>query len=458
MSSTRLAFHGAAGTVTGSSFLLHDRRTALLVDCGLFQGLKVLRRRNWRPPPFDVRQLDGVLLTHAHVDHSGLLPRLVRHGFSERVFATHATCDLSKILLPDCARIQEEDALFAAKEHFSKHEHPEPLYTSDDAARVLRQFKGVDFDAPFDVKSGPDSPRVTFRPSGHILGAASVHVDTGAGRILFSGDIGRDDDLVMPPPSPPGAPDWIVLESTYGDREHPDDDPFEAVAGPVGRALERGGVVIVPAFAVARAQALVFVLHELMEKGRIPVVPIVVDSPMAIDTTELYCAYESLHDLTADECRRVFGRPRYARTKEESQAAMRARGARVIVSASGMLTGGRVLHHVKALGGDPNNLILLPGHQPAGTRGRALLDGARSLRIHGQQVHIDAEVVHAPYFSAHADRSQLLDWLGACEKPPHKVFLVHGEPEASESLRVAIRDTLGFEAEVPDHGEEFDLA
>lgn len=458
MSSTRLAFHGAAGTVTGSSFLLTDRRTSVLVDCGLFQGLKVLRRRNWRPPGYDARQLDAVLLTHAHVDHSGLLPRLVKNGYSGRVFATRATCDLAEILLPDCARIQEEDALFAAKEHYSKHEQPEPLYTSADAEKALRHFKGVPFDEPFDVTPERGAPRATFRPAGHILGAASVHVDTEAGRVLFSGDIGRDDDLLMPPPTAPGAPDWIVLESTYGDREHPDDDPFEAVAAPLRRTLERGGVVLVPAFAVARAQALLFVLHELMEKGAIPVVPIVLDSPMAIDTTELYCKYESLHDLTADECKRVFGRPRYARTKEESQAAMRAHGARVIISASGMLTGGRVLHHVKALGGDPNNLILLPGHQPAGTRGRALIDGARALRIHGQQVRIEAEVVHAPYFSAHADRSQLLDWLGACEKPPRKVFLVHGEPEASESLRAAIRDTLGFDAEVPDHREEFVLA
>jgi metallo-beta-lactamase family protein len=453
MPSPRLSFHGGAGTVTGSRFLLESGRTTLLVDCGLFQGLKVLRRRNWRPSGFDVHRLDAVALTHAHVDHSGWLPRLAREGYAGHVLATHATRDLCEVLLPDCARIQEEDARFAVEKGFSKHAHPEPLYTSEDAARVLRQFKAVRFESAHSV----GELELRFRPAGHILGAASIHVDTPAGRVLFSGDLGRDDDLLMPPPAPPGAPDWIVLESTYGDVEHPDDDPFEALAVPVRRTLERGGVVIVPAFAVARAQALLYVLHELMEQRRVPVVPIHVDSPMATDTTELYCRHSELHELSAEECRAVFGRAHYAHTVEDSKAVTRASGPRVIVSASGMLTGGRVLHHIAALAGDPRTTIVLPGYQPAGTRGRALLDGARALRIHGRLVRIEAEVAHVPYFSAHADQSQLLDWLGACERPPRRIFLVHGEPQASEALRVAIRDRLGFEAEVPDHGERFDL-
>ncbi|MEZ5980278.1 MAG: MBL fold metallo-hydrolase [Planctomycetota bacterium] len=450
---TRLTFHGAAGTVTGSRFLLEAGRTRLLVDCGLFQGLKVLRKRNWRKPGFEPQQLDAVVLTHAHIDHSGYLPRLVKEGFREKILATHATRDLCRILLPDCGRIQEEDALYAAKEHYSKHHPPEPLYTEEDAVKSLEYFRAIALERDYDV----GDLRFAFRRAGHILGAASAMVETPHGKVLFSGDLGRDDDLLMYAPEPPGDPDWVVVESTYGDREHPDEDPFAEMAEPLRRTFARGGIALVPSFAVARTQAMLLVMKTLMERGEIREVPIFVDSPMATNVTEVYCEHDALHKLSHDRCAEVFGNATYTRTVEDSKALDKRSGPMIVISASGMLSGGRVLHHLKAMAGDPRNTIVLPGYQAVGTRGRSLLDGAKSIRVHGKPVRVEAEVVEMPYFSAHADRSQVLAWLRKCEKPPKGVYLVHGEPEAAESLRQAIRDELGFEVDVADQGETVEL-
>ncbi|QDU85678.1 Ribonuclease [Planctomycetes bacterium Pla163] len=453
MGTTSIGFWGAAGTVTGSRFLVTTPKARVLLDCGLFQGLKVLRKRNWKRPGFDPSTIDAVFLTHAHIDHSGYLPRLVREGFNGEIWCTRATYDLCKILLPDCGRIQEEDARYAARKGFSKHAHPEPLYTEEDALATLKRFAPMKFDEEFELRDLTGR----FTPAGHILGAASVTVGTPAGKVLFSGDLGRDDDMVMPPPEPPTDPDWVVMESTYGDREHPEDDALDALATPLVRTLERGGTVLIPSFAVARTQALLLAIAELMESKRIPEVPVYVDSPMATNVTEVYADHDRLHRLTSERCAEVFGRAKYTRTPDESKELSADMRRKIVISASGMLTGGRVLHHIKAFGGDAQNLIVLAGYQPPGTRGRALLDGAGELRIHGRMVPIEAEVVSLPYFSAHADRSQLVDWLSKCQKPPRGTFLVHGDPEAAESLRQTVRDRLGYAVDVPDQGEVVEL-
>jgi len=453
MATTSIGFHGAAGTVTGSRFLLENGATKVLVDCGLFQGLKVLRKRNWRRPHFDPADVDAVVLTHAHIDHSGYLPRLVREGFRGAIVATPATRDLCGVLLPDCGRIQEEDARYAARKGFSKHEHPEPLYTEEDAHATLRRFETLRVGEELAL----GSTTLRFSGAGHILGAASATLATDAGAVLFSGDLGRPDDLIMRGPDDPGSPDWVVMESTYGDRDHESGDPIAAFARPVARALERGGTVLVPSFAVARTQAMLFVVTDLMERGELPECRVFVDSPMATDVTEIYARHPELHRLDRERCVDVFGRATYTRTVEESKEVSADDGRKIVISASGMLTGGRVLHHLKAFAGDERNLIVLPGYQPPGTRGRALIDGAKSVRVHGRDVRVAAEVVQMPYFSAHADRGQLVSWLSKCAAPPKGTFLVHGDPEASDALRCKVRDELGWTVDVPDQGEVVEL-
>lgn len=450
----RLTFHGAAGCVTGSRFLLEGAAARVLVDCGLFQGFKVLRERNWARTPFDPASLDAVVLTHAHVDHSGFLPALVRDGFRGDVITTHATRDLCAILLPDSGRIQEEDARRANAEGYSKHRPALPLYTEQDAHAALERFRCVGLGEAIDA--GGLTAR--FRDAGHILGAASVELEGEGTRVLFSGDLGRDDDLLMTAPAPPGSPDWVVLESTYGDRLHGDADPLRAIADPIRRALERGGVVLVPAFAVGRTQAMLYALHELFERGELPRVPVHVDSPMAGSVTELYRAHLAEHRLDADSCAAVCDVASYARTVDESKAIDRASGPRIVVSASGMLTGGRVLHHLRVFGPHPRNLILVPGFAAPGTRAADLAAGAERVKVHGRWLDVRAEVVQLSNLSAHADQAGLLAWLGRCERPPRGVFLVHGEPAALEALRVRVRDDLRLPVRVADHRDQVDLA
>ncbi|MEZ6189376.1 MAG: MBL fold metallo-hydrolase [Planctomycetota bacterium] len=449
----KLTFLGAAGTVTGSKYLLEAEGSRVLVDCGLFQGVKTLRQRNWAPYPLDPASLDGILLTHAHIDHSGYLPVLLRDGFEGRVHCTEPTRDLCAILLPDSGHLQEEDARHANRKGYSKHHPAQPLYTREDGERALARFSPLRFGEPLQVGAF----EVRFAQAGHILGAASIHVRHRGKTAVFSGDLGRYDDLLMRSPEPPGEADWLLVESTYGDRQHPQGDPLDALERAARPCLERGGVLLLPSFAVGRAQTLIYALTRLFEAKRLPRVPVFLNSPMATDATALFRRHAAFHKLAADRCAEVCGGVTMVRSVEESMELDRRGGPMIVISASGMLTGGRVLHHVKAYGPDPQNAIVLPGYQPPGTRGHALLQGAERLKIHGSYVPIRAEIGQLQVFSAHADQDDLLRWVGGCERPPRQVFVTHGEPAASDTLRREIQDRLGYKARVPEHGDSVEL-
>ncbi len=445
-----ITFLGAAGTVTGSKYLVDLGETRLLVDCGLFQGLKRLRERNWRPLPVDAESIDAVILTHAHLDHSGYVPLLVKKGFNGPVYCTAGTRALCGILLPDSGHLQEEDARYANKKGFSRHRPALPLYTQEDAEHSLKRFSLVPTGESVDLGSGAT---IRFRPVGHILGAASVELAIGNTRIVFSGDVGRSNDPVMQPPRPLGRTDHLVVESTYGDRLHANANPQEALAESVSTTLDRGGVVLIPSFAVGRAQTLLHLLEGLRANGRIPVeVPVYLNSPMAINATDIFCAHQDEHRLTPEQCRAMCNVATYANSADDSKALNERRGPMIIISASGMATGGRILHHLKAFAGDARNLILFAGYQAAGTRGAALVRGAKSVRIHGQEHAVRADVAQISGLSAHADYEELIDWLKPVD-PPRRTFITHGEPGASTALQAHLKDALGWSSVVPQDGE-----
>ncbi len=452
----RIEFLGAAGTVTGSKTLVVEHDTRVLVDCGLFQGVKDLRRRNWEPLGVDPKSLDAVVLTHAHIDHSGWLPRLVRQGFRGPIYCTDGTADLCTLLLPDSGHIQEEDARYANRRGYSRHDPAEPLYTEREAVQCLSRLQRVEWGDP--VRIG--ALTAIFKPAGHILGASTVRLGNGSGSVLFSGDLGRPDDpLMVAPQTVEEAPDWLVLESTYGDRKHTGTEPISQLGDVVKRTVERGGVVVIPAFAVGRAQAVLWALHSLIEAGELPAeLPIFMNSPMSVDTTELYLKHTDLHRLTPEQTRAMCARARFVRTVDESKRLNQRTKPAVIISAAGMLTGGRVLHHLRAFGPDPKNTLLLTGFQAAGTRGAALLRGTRRLKIHGRYVDIRCDVERVDAFSAHADADETLAWLARWPGPPRHVFLNHGEPHAADALRLRIQDELGWSVSVPELGETATLA
>lgn len=450
---TRLSFHGAAGTVTGSRFLLDGGGARVLVDCGLFQGLKALRLRNWTPFPVEPASIDAVVLTHAHLDHSGWLPVLLRAGFRGPVYCTPPTADLTPILLADSGRIQEEDARYANRKGFSRHKPALPLYTEEDAVRVTPRLTAQPFAHDFAI----GGMIFRFIGSGHILGAAGVSVRCDGVTLAFSGDLGRPGDPLIPAPEPPPASDVVVMESTYGDRLHGDHDVAAALAAAVQRTVRRGGVVLVPAFAVGRAQTILYLLHGLFEAGRIPRVPVFLNSPMAIDVVGLYARWVPYHRLSAAACAAAFHDVTLVRSVDESKELNRRRGPMIIVAGAGMVTGGRILHHLRAFGGDPRTTILLAGHQAAGTRGADLLAGADSLKIHGSHVSIRAEVARLEGLSAHADQAELLAWLGSAPRRPAEVHLVHGEPTAADTLRRRIEETLRLSASAAEHAESVEL-
>ena len=450
-----LAFLGASGTVTGSQYLLESRGRRILIDCGLFQGYKQLRLRNWARPPYEPGIIDAVVLTHAHLDHSGSLPRLVSRGFRNSVFCTHGTRELCRVLLPDSGRLQEEDAAFANRHGFSKHKPALPLYTELDAQACLQQFRGVNFRESIEVTSGI---RVEFLPAGHLLGAAFARISTPEGVITFSGDLGRPHDPVMNPPDKPGATDYLVIESTYGDRTHPDIHAEEELLGWLKPALKRNAVIVIPAFAVGRTQTLLLMLARLRARNAIPDVPMFMDSPMAIDATALYQRFRAEHRVAEEECHRMCNSAVITTTPEASKALDQRSGPMIILSASGMATGGRVVHHLKAFVGDERNLVLLGGFQAGGTRGAALIAGARTIRIHGQEFPVRAQIGQLQASSAHADVNELLDWMRDFPERPHTTFITHGEPGASDALRQRIEHDLGWPAIVPEHGARHELS
>lgn len=443
----KVGFYGAVGTVTGSKYLLESGGARVLVDCGLFQGLKQLRLRNWSKPPFDPASLDAVLLSHAHLDHSGYLPALVRGGFSGPVYCTPPTRALCQILLPDSGRIQEEDAAYANRKKFSKHEPALPLYTERDAEAALTHLRVVGFGEPLALGAF----RARFHPAGHILGAASVELRDETGTALFSGDLGRSDDLLMFPPAPPVAADWTFMESTYGDRSHGERDPVQAIAAVLRRTCERGGVLLIPSFAVGRAQTMLYCLHQIFARDLAPRVPVFVNSPMATDVTALYEEFHDYHRLSQAEIASICDVAEFVRSVEESKELVARKGSHVVISASGMATGGRVLHHLRSLAPDERNTILMPGFQAVGTRGADLVAGASAIKIHGAYVPVRAEVAQLDLLSAHADREDLIAWLGAAPQPPRATWLVHGEPASADALRRSVRQALGREPQIPDY-------
>lgn len=460
-----IRFLGAAGTVTGSRFLVEAGGARVLVDAGLFQGPKELRLRNRAPWPVDPASLTAVVLTHAHIDHSGALPLLARQGYRGPVHVTAATRDLLGLLLPDSGRLQEEEARWANQKGYSKHApHAEPLYDEADALRVLPRLEPLAYGRAHRVAPGVT---LTFQRAGHILGSATVRLDLdGPPRrsLLFSGDLGRYGAPILPDPEPAAAADVLVLESTYGGRRHPEGPAArDALRDEVRGAVARGGALVVPAFAVGRTQEVLFTLRELEARGEIPELPVFVDSPMAVDATPLHLAHREDHD---DEMARLLAegieplRPRrlaFARTPDQSRAINRVEGPCVILSASGMATGGRVLHHLARRLPDERTTVLLVGYQAAGTRGWSLQSGAATLRIHGEDVPVRARVASISGFSAHADEAELARWLTALPTPPGRTFLVHGEPAALAAARARM-ERLGWPCQVPAHLEAVELA
>lgn len=450
----KLTFLGAASTVTGSKTLLSTDKQHVLIDCGLFQGFKNLRALNWTAFPFDVQKIDAVVLTHAHLDHSGALPLLVNQGFRGTIFATPSTIDMCQILLLDSAKLQQEEADFANRHQTTQHPVALPLYTVADVRQTLRLFKPLEFDRALEVCKGVS---VRLRPAGHILGASSAEVTAEGKTILFSGDLGRPNDPIMHPPAPIEPADYVVMESTYGNRTHGAIDAQAQLGEVIKRTAERGGIVVIPAFAVGRAQEILLAIYRLKINKLIPNLPIYLDSPMAIDTTEIYQKHCKEHRLVGRECAGMATVAKMIKTQEQSRALSAVRFPSVIVSASGMATGGRVLHHLKTFASDHRNTIVFAGFQAGGTRGARIVAGEKSVRIFGMDVPIHAEVVSLDGMSAHADAPELITWLKTIKRAPKTVFLNHGEPEAAEALRLEIKHNLGWSAMVPLLGQQVEL-
>lgn len=445
-----ITFLGGTGTVTGSKYLVRHGKSSLLVDCGLFQGYKLLRLRNWTPLPVLPHEIKAVILTHAHLDHSGYLPVLANEGFRGHVYATRGTLDLCRILLPDSGHLQEEDASFANRHGFSKHKPALPLYTRQDALDCLPLIKAVEFNHPFSPLPGW---KATYLPAGHILGAASLLLEVAGRRLLFSGDLGRPDDLIMNPPAQAPAADTLLIESTYGDREHPKEDVVAELAPALQKLVKRGGVAVVPVFAVGRAQALLHAINQLKAQGKIPVsLPVYLDSPMAVNTTHLFVHHLGEHRLSRNEANALTHAATMVSSTDESRALAGKKGPMVILSASGMATGGRVLHHLSHYAGDPLNMIILTGFQAPGTRGATLAAGTKVVRIHGRDVVVRAEVIQLQSASAHADAPQIMAWLATMPQAPSRVYVVHGELGASDELRKRLQNEKGWPALVPEHG------
>lgn len=450
----QLRFLGAAQTVTGSKYLLTVNGKNILIDCGLFQGIKELRLKNWEPFSVDPKSIDAILLTHAHIDHSGYIPRLIKEGFRGQVYCTEATLDLCRILLPDTGYLQEEDAEFLNRKRLSKHAPALPLFTKREAEDSLDYFRPQPFDSEFEPV-----PRlkVRFLYSGHILGSAIVVLSAEETKIAFSGDIGRQEDAIFHPPKPVPEVDYLVVESTYGNRKHGPSDPEADLERVINDTVQRGGVVLIPAFTVGRAQTLMYHLSVLKRMGRIPDIPMYLNSPMASNVTGLFCDYRNLHKLSNEQCRETCEVVRYVKSVEESKALNEKKGPMVIISASGMATGGRILHHLRAFAPDPKNQILIAGFQAAGTRGRQIQDGVKEIKMFREFIPVRAQVDVLENMSAHADYVEIIQWLEKSNIHPQKVFITHGEPEAARSLKGHLNSRFGWSCEVPQHDQAYEL-
>lgn len=462
-SAATLQFLGAAGGVTGSKFLFANQTGQVLIDCGLFQGLKELRQRNWAPLPIDLGQLRAVVLTHAHIDHSGYLPRLVAKGYRGPVFATPGTCDLLRVMLPDAAHLQEEEARYANRKGYSKHSPALPLYTVEDAEAALKLLRPVRVGATVEVAPGVS---LDFGRVGHILGAGSARFSftvNGAKNVLIdSGDLGRYDRPILKDPEPGVAADWLMIESTYGNRIHPQESESELRAL-IRDTAERRRCLIIPAFAIGRTQDLVYTIRKMEDAGEIPVIPVYIDSPMGIEATEIYSRHTEEHDVEMAQLSHGEKNPLrsrhmiVAKSQEQSMAINNAKGPLIIISASGMATGGRVLHHLKRRLPNPDTTVLLAGYQSEGTRGRALQDGASELKMLGEVVPVRAQVKLLDGFSAHADQGEILRWLGTFPKAPKMTYVVHGEKAGATALAEAIRARLKWPVEIAKFQQKVEL-
>jgi metallo-beta-lactamase family protein len=458
--SATLTFLGAAGTVTGSKHLLESGPTRLLLDCGLFQGLKELRLRNWAPCPVPAASIGGVLLSHAHIDHSGALPRLGGEGFRGPIYCTPGTADLLKIMLPDAAHLQEEEAQFANRHRTSKHQPALPLFTTADADRVLTQVRPVGFNETFSPAQGVSA---RFINSGHILGAGLVEVSVDGRTLVFSGDLGRYGVPIMRDPDPVPSADVLLVESTYGNRLHATDDNRDRLVSAVQRAVQKKGWLLIPAFAVGRSQEILYDLRELEDARRIPSLPVYLDSPMADKVTVVYAGHREEHDQGLKRVEASGARPfapkqlRICKTPDDSKRLNDTDGPGIIIAGSGMATGGRILHHFVRRLPDERTTVLFVGYQAVGTRGRLLRDGAREMRMLGQVVPVSAAIMVSDAYSAHADQGEILRWLHGFTRPPQTTYIVHGEPDAAAALQALIVSKLKWRAVVAQDGQRVDI-
>ena len=447
----KIKFLGAAGTVTGSKYLLESKSgQRILIDCGLFQGLKQLRLRNWENFSVNPESISALILTHAHLDHSGYIPKLVKEGFSNEIYCSSPTRAVAEILLEDSAKLKEEEAEYANRKNFSKHHPALALYTDEDVQKCLKLFRTKNLKEEFSIGDF----KVKFYEAGHIIGAVSALIEADGVRILFSGDLGRYNDLLMDPPSHPPVADYIVMESTYGDRLHANINPIEAMKELISSTVEKESVLLMASFALGRAQTLMYAIYKVFELYPNLKIPVYVNSPMAESITKISQQFINEYKLDKDTINKIYGIATFIADVNESKELNKKGGPMIIISASGMLTGGRILHHLQAFGGDPNNTIVLAGFQAAGTRGAALARGERSIKFFGYYHDIEAEIKHFDFLSAHADQSELLTWLKSAASRPKKVFLSHGEPEAADTLRRDIEGELYLPAKVAEDGEE----
>lgn len=450
----KIKFLGATGTVTGSKYLITTAQSNILVDCGLYQGYKNLRDRNWQKFPFDISSIDAVVLTHAHLDHSGMIPVLYKYGYRGPIYSTEATFELCQLLLPDSGHIQEEEAKFRNKHKLTKHHPALPLYDRETALESLKLFTTVDFEQITNI----GDLQISIRSVGHILGAGSVKVTHNQKSIIISGDVGRPNELVMPAPKALDACDCLLIESTYGNYLHQQDDSNDKLANIINKTIKAGGSVLIPSFAVGRAQTIMFLLAELIKSQRIPKIPIFLDSPMAINASNIYCKFNDQHRLSSLQCSEMGEDVEYTREVEASKALAELTFPHIIISASGMATGGRVLHHLKRFLPDFRNTVIMVGYQAGGTRGRKLLNGCSTLRIFGHEVNVKANIEEIDTLSAHADYKELIQWLKLSKDlHPKQVFIVHGEPEPADEFRLHLKDELNWTATVPEYLAEYEI-